>query len=280
LPSASIIVPTRDRPDYLDVALLSIAPQAKAAGAEVIVVDDGASAATRAVAEQHGARYIAQPSAEGPNAARNTGIGAAQADVIVLVDDDVEAPPGWLGELLAAVGEGHEVVGGPIRARLEGSHLRQCGREGPPITALDLGPDDRDADLVWSANMAIHRRALERIGPFDASYGIYGDEEEWQRRFKEAGGRVRYAAAAGLIHRRGGRDARIGALSRAAYKRGRNSRRFSERQGRAPELRTEARALAGCVWHIARRRCGNGIVMTAHSAGRLREAVARGKGSG
>jgi GT2 family glycosyltransferase len=200
--------------------------------------------------------------------------------VIVLVDDDVEAPAGWLEALLAGAREGHEVVGGPIRARLEGSRLRECGREGPPITALDLGPTDRDADFVWSANMAIHRRALERAGPFDPSYGIYGDEEEWQRRHKEAGGHVRYVAAAGLFHRRAGRDALIGALSRAAYTRGRHSRRFSERQGRAPLLRSEARALAGCVWHIARRRCGNGIIMTAHSAGRLRQALAGRKASG
>ena len=29
--------------------------------------------------------------------------------------------------------------------------------------------------------MAIRRRALERVGPFDAGLEIYGDEEEWQR---------------------------------------------------------------------------------------------------
>jgi glycosyltransferase involved in cell wall biosynthesis len=279
VPSASIIVPTRDRPDYLAVALASIVPQARAADAEVIVVDDGGSAGTRAVAERHGARYLEHRAPQGPNAARNTGIAAARADVIVLVDDDVEAPDGWLRALLDGADEGYEVVGGPIRARLEGSRLRECGREGPPITTLDLGPDDRDAELVWSANMAIHRRALERAGPFDASYGIYGDEEEWQRRHKATGGRVRYVAAAGLFHRRAGRDARIGALSRAAYRRGRHSRRFSERQRTAPRLRTEARTLAGCVWHIARRGCGNGIIMTAHSAGRLREALTSGRRS-
>jgi glycosyltransferase involved in cell wall biosynthesis len=278
VPSASIIVPTRDRPGYLDVALGSIMPQARVESAELIVVDDGAGDGTRTVAERHGARYLAHGAPQGPNAARNTGIAAAEADLIVLVDDDVEAPAGWLSAMLRGAAEGHEVLGGPIRAQLEGSRLRECGREGPPITTLDLGAEDRDAELVWSANMAIHRRALERVGPFDASYGIYGDEEEWQRRHKAAGGRVRYIAGAGLFHRRSGRDARVAALSRAAYRRGRHARRFSERQGKAPLFRAEARALAGCVWHIARRRCGNGIILTAHSAGRVREALVSRRG--
>ena len=57
-PSASIIVPTRRRPGYLAVALASVAPQAAAHGAEVIVVeDDPEQPATRALAEAHGAPW-------------------------------------------------------------------------------------------------------------------------------------------------------------------------------------------------------------------------------
>ena len=56
--SASIAIPTRARPDYLEVALSSIVPQAAAAGAEVLVIDDaGPSPAMRALVERLGARY-------------------------------------------------------------------------------------------------------------------------------------------------------------------------------------------------------------------------------
>ena len=77
----------------------------------------------------------------------------------MLIDDDVAAPPGWLEALLAGVAADpdREVFGGPIRARLEGGGPRACGREPAPITTLDLGPADRDVELVWSANMAIRR---------------------------------------------------------------------------------------------------------------------------
>ncbi len=276
---ATIVIPTRSRPDYLDTTLESIAPQAQTAGAEVIVVDDGANAATRAVVERHGARYLPHPTPLGPNAARNSGISASDAPLVVLVDDDVQVPTGWLATLLdaAAAHPDVDVFGGPITPRLERSDSRRwhdCGREPLPITSLDLGRADRDAPFVWSANMAIRRAALERVGPFDASYEIYGDEEEWQRRHRAAGGRIRYIAAAGLAHRRAGADARLGALCAAAYRRGRNSRRFARRKGDAPPLRGELRTLVGCVWHMARWRCANGVVMTAAAAGRLLEALA------
>src|SRR5436190_8396650 len=169
-PSASIVVPTRDRPGYLDVALASIVPQAAAAGAEVIVVDDGSRDAARVaeIATRRGARCERLREPRGLNAARNAGVAAAGADLVVLVDDDVEAPPGWLDALLAgaAAAPEHEVLGGPIRPRLEGAELRLCGREDPPITALELGAQDRDADMVWGANMAIRRPAFRRLGPF------------------------------------------------------------------------------------------------------------------
>jgi len=141
------------------------------------------------------------------------------------------------------------------------------------VTTLDLGPDDRDADFVWGANLALRRAALERIGGFDETLDLYGDEEDLQRRLRGAGGRVRYVAAAGVDHRRAGRDARIAGLARAAYHRGRNSRRYDGRKGTAPSIPGELRTLAGCAAHTVRFRCGNGIVLSAHTAGRLREAL-------
>jgi glycosyltransferase involved in cell wall biosynthesis len=277
IPVASIVVPTRARPDYLEIALASLSPQTISLGAEIVVVDDGAVPANRASARRHGARYIPHERPRGPNAARNTGIEASDADLVVFVDDDVEAPNGWLDNLLAGAElyADHDVLGGPIWARLEGSHLRMCGREGPPITALDLGPRDIDAPLVWSANMLVRRAAFARVGLFDPTLDIYGDEEEWQRRYKAAGGLIKYVAAAGLHHRRAGRDAHLPALARAAWKRGRHSRRFDERKGTAPPVGAEVRTLAGCLWHIPRRLCGNGVVLSVAAAGRLTEALGR-----
>ncbi|MDX6720471.1 MAG: hypothetical protein QOJ63_2725, partial [Solirubrobacteraceae bacterium] len=280
-PTASIIVPTRERAGYLDVALASIAPQAAAAGAELVVVDDGPEAATRVVASRHGARYVAHASSRGLNAARNTGIDAALGALLVFVDDDVAVRPGWLAALLEADAGAEPDVGvltGPIHARFEDHPLRSCGREGPPITSQELGPCDRDVAHAWGANMTVRRSWLVRAGRFDESRELYGDEQEWQARLLAAGARIRYVAAAALDHRRAGDDARLRSLAAAAYRRGRASRRFDVFKGGAPPIARELRVLAGCAAHVVRFRCPNGIVLAAHSLGRLRVALAGGEG--
>jgi GT2 family glycosyltransferase len=280
---AAVVIPTQRRAPYLEAALGSIVPQARAAGAEVVVVDDGPDEATRAVAERHGARYLRHDAPRGLNAARNTALQATDAPLVCFVDDDVEVRSGWLDALLgaaAACPDEVAVLTGPVHPRFEDHRLRTCGREGPPITFLDLGPADRDCEHAWGANMAVRRSAIERAGTFDEARELYGDEQEWQARVKAAGGRIRYVAAAALDHRRAGDDARLRSLCRAAYRRGLASRRFDVFRGTAPSLARELRVLAGCVLHGPRRACMNGPVLTAHSLGRVRAALGAPAGAG
>src|SRR6266542_2872515 len=170
MPRASIVVPTRGRPASLSRALAAIAPQAEAADAEVIVVEDGGSAA-RAVAEHHGARWVGLDAPRGPNAARNAGIAASSAPLILLGEDDVEPGDRWLAALLeaAAAHPDVDVFGGPIRGRIDGRAWRTCGDESPPISSFDRGAADDDVDLVFAGNMLIRREALDRVGPFAES---------------------------------------------------------------------------------------------------------------
>jgi GT2 family glycosyltransferase len=280
---AAVAIPTQRRASYLEVALASVMAQARDAGVEVLVVDDGPDDATRAVAERHGARYLRHDAPRGLNAARNTALAATDADLVCFVDDDVSVRAGWLSALVEAARacpDDVAVLTGPIHARFEDHRFRMCGREGPPITFLDLGAADRDCDHAWGANMAVRRSAVARAGPFDEARELYGDEQEWQARVKAGGGRIRYIAAAALDHRRAGDDARLRGLSRAAYRRGQASRRFDEFKGTPPSLASELRVLAGCVVHGPRRACMNGPVLTAHSVGRLRAALSATRAGG
>ena len=141
------------------------------------------------------------------------------------------------------------------------------------MTALDLGPEDRPAEFVWGANLAIRREAFERIGRFDEALGGAGDEEDWQRRLRAAGGSVGYVAAAGVDHRRSGRDAHLRQLARASYFRGRAARRYGVFRGHAPSLPpSSARCSAACGTSSAAA-AGSGVTMAAHSYGRLAEAL-------
>jgi GT2 family glycosyltransferase len=276
VPPASIVIPTRGRPTYLEVALASIAPQAIAVGAELIVVDDsGPSEDRRALAERFGARYEAHPRPLGLNVARNTGVERSSGELVVFVDDDVDVCEGWLEALVRRAAEHPDVdvLAGAIVPRLEGRPARGCGREGPPITSLQLGPEDCFTSYAWGSNMAIRRAALERVGPFDVSLEQGGDEQEWQDRLRADGGQVLYVADATLHHRRTPEDSRLLRLCRASFARGRGARRFDTWRGQAPPLERELLTLARCLGHVLLRRCPRGLVMVAHSAGRVREAV-------
>ena len=119
------------------------------------------------------------------------------------------------------------------------------------------------------------RRAIERIGPFDEALGGAGDEEDWQRRLRAAGGRVGYVAAAGVDHRRAGRDAQLRSLARAAVLP--RPRRAPLR--RLPRPRARARAPSCGRWPAA---SGTSCAAAAASAidadarsrsGRLAEAL-------
>lgn len=274
-PVVSVVVPTRNRAAYLEVALESLAAQDLEEPWEVIVVDDASGDSTSAVAARAGVAYLREAAPRGANAARNRGAQAARSDLVALIDDDVRAPAEWLRALVDGARRypSGDAFGGPIRASFEGPTPGGCGRERPPITTLDLGAHDSDALLVWSANMLVRRRALDLAGPFAEELPTGGDEEEWLHRLHAAGGRVVYLADAALDHRRAGADARLASLMRSAYGRGRNLRAYDRRRGLAPSLVGELRVLAGCGWHTVRRRCPQGFVMGAHSAGRTLQAL-------
>jgi glycosyltransferase involved in cell wall biosynthesis len=96
VPTFSIIVPTRNRPDTLGRALESITAQTFG-DYEVLVVDDGsveeAAAAIRALVEACGSRFEVVRRApgsarHGPNAARNAGIRRARGTWVGFLDDD------------------------------------------------------------------------------------------------------------------------------------------------------------------------------------------------
>jgi len=275
-PAVTVVVPTRGRAAYLEVTLESLRRQRTRTPHELLVVDDGATDATPHVADQDGVRLIRHGERRSLNAARNTGLREAAAPLVAFVDDDVLVPPGWLDALVEGA-ERHpdaEAFGGPIRARFEGHVPHGCGREDPPITTLDLGSQDVEAEMVWGANFAVRRSAVDRVGEFDESLDrAHGDEEDWLLRLRAAGGRIIYLAEAGLEHRRSAGDSGLGSLARAAYHRGRGARSSDLRRGQAPALGHELRVLAGCGWHTVRRACPQGVILGAHSAGRVMEAL-------
>lgn len=104
-PTISVIIPTFNRNASLRRTLDSLGRQAYPMGRlEVLVVDDGSSDDTPAVAGQpfpYALRYVRQDH-QGATAARNRGAALSQANLLVFIDDDVTISPQTLGGLAEA----------------------------------------------------------------------------------------------------------------------------------------------------------------------------------
>jgi glycosyltransferase involved in cell wall biosynthesis len=260
-PELSVVVCCHNGADALPTALTSLGRQtAEPDRYEVVVVDDGSSDATAAVAAEMGARVVRLEVNAGLAAARNAGVSAARGEIVAFTDDDCETETTWVAALLrrftdpAVEAVGGKAVPGPgvdfatrfLRARNPLRPLSQdllvsrrlSYRLFVYLRATLLGPPALTAgDRLYSvvgANMAFRRSLIFRLGGFDEAFRFGGEEEDLCRRAHDlpGGTRIVYEPAAGVIHHfaPGLRDT----LRRArAYGRG-NAREMLKRQEMRP----------------------------------------------
>ena len=85
---------------------------------EIIVVNDGSTDSTKAVAEQAGVTVVTHSYSKGNGAAIKTGARTATGDIIVFMDADGQHDPQDIPRLLEKVGQGYDLV---VGARQKGS---------------------------------------------------------------------------------------------------------------------------------------------------------------
>jgi glycosyltransferase involved in cell wall biosynthesis len=167
-PTLSVIIPTYNRKDLLRETLDSLAEQTYPSDHfEVIVVDDGSTdgtAAIAAVAFPFILRYFWQRN-QGDAAARNLGARQSQADILVFLDDDILVEAGYLTHLIQAydMGQNNIVIGTCNLWLAETTPFSKSLYVSPaldhvqPITEVSF----RD---VYSNNMSLRREAYFKIG--------------------------------------------------------------------------------------------------------------------
>jgi GT2 family glycosyltransferase len=96
-----VLIPAYNAAEFLERCLRSVWAQTPRLPAEVIVVDDGSSDETAAIAESLGAKVVRHKTNRGLPAARNSGLAATALDWVALLDADDEWLPNHLAELWA-----------------------------------------------------------------------------------------------------------------------------------------------------------------------------------
>ena len=160
----SIVVPARN--ESLNIGALldelnAVLRMAALPFCEVIVVDDGSTDTTPAIARQRGARVVRHAESLGNGAAVKRGIREAKGDWILLLDGDGQHPPHALPAMLA-LAERHDMVvgsrggkGGSVHRNFaNGVYNRLAsyvsGRKVPDLTSgFRLLRADVAKDLVW-----------------------------------------------------------------------------------------------------------------------------------
>lgn len=176
----AVVVNVYNQAHFLGDALNSVLRQMHPAD-EVIVVDDGSNDRPEAVVERYDQVRLIRQSNQGLAAARNTGLKAASAELIVFLDADDRLLPSALEAGLAALQARPECAfafGGHRRVDIDGQPI---GNDMRPPASLDYH------DLLYGNHIGMHatvtyfRERLLECGGFDSSLARAEDYDVYLR---------------------------------------------------------------------------------------------------
>jgi glycosyltransferase involved in cell wall biosynthesis len=186
-PVASFVIPVHNNGAYLDAALRSARAQT-VHDLEIIVVDDGSTDGSLAIAQRHAAedprvRVVAQVHL-GLSEARNHGLRLARAKWVALQDADDISLPARVERQLAFLREHPDVAA-------LGTYGWRIGVDGRRLSVQDIGPRDRAhlaqicarGEAIWlnTSSTMLSRDLVLQLGGFRSMYGVAEDVELWTR---------------------------------------------------------------------------------------------------
>jgi GT2 family glycosyltransferase len=169
---------TEARWDDLCEAVASVQQQTSPPSEIIVVVDHNPALLKRAQAQWPALIVVENHEARGLSGARNSGIAAAQGDIIVFLDDDAVAEPNWLAQITEGYRDPKVMgVGGAIEPLWLGGRPRWfpaefqwvvgCTYRGMPETPAPI------RNLI-GCNMSLRRAVFEAVGGFRVGIGRVG----------------------------------------------------------------------------------------------------------
>ena len=200
-PRVSVVVPVRnaaaDVPRLLDALAALEWPDDRL---ERIVVDNGSTDGTADAVARPGITVLLE-SKPGSYAARNRGIAAATGDWIAFTDADCAPRPDWLRRLLAdpVPQDTGALAGEVIAGESETPVQRFIERRG--FMKHEITLPHKALPCFSTANVAVRRELLTRLGGFREESRFFGDMELSWRMQLDAGAAILFRPDAVVLHR-------------------------------------------------------------------------------
>jgi GT2 family glycosyltransferase/glycosyltransferase involved in cell wall biosynthesis len=198
LDSATIVVPCLGWPQTLGQCIDSLRTQVVDIPFEIILVINGP-----ADSDDHpswpGVTVVHEPK-RGPAAARNAGARLAKGDALAFVDADCRAEPGWLASSISTLRatRGTTILAGAI-SRFGAD--RNWVSLYDSATYLQQKAYVRGPRAFVTANLVVHRKVFECVGPFDERFQEAAFEDwDWAMRARRLDIPVRYDEGSVVLH--------------------------------------------------------------------------------
>lgn len=209
-PRVSVVINTLNRGWILERAIQSLRYQ-DYPDFELIVVNGPSTDNTDVILTGLGDTVKVKRIAEANlSKSRNAGIAAAEGEIVLFLDDDAFAEPGWISNIVAAYADPR--VGGvgtrvwdhygfseQLNPRLIDEHYNPIFEARLPAWAFHY-PDSRTIPHILGASSSFRRDVLLQIGGFDEEIEYFLDESEVCRRFAELGYLIRFLETGASVH--------------------------------------------------------------------------------
>lgn len=168
-PSISIIIPARNAEGHLGRCLKAVFAS-NISAKDVIVVDDGSSDDTAAIAKEYPCTLIRNEKNKGTSYSRNAGADKAQGDILVFVDSDILIRSDTLSLITSRFEKNPDLFG--INGLLDTRH--RCDSPVSQFVNLSIHyqhqhfPDYTNA--AFTSIFAIRRKVFIEIGGFSEEY--------------------------------------------------------------------------------------------------------------
>ena len=213
-PLASVVIPNWNGLAHLPTCLEALQAQTYP-HPEVIVVDNGSSDGSQdyIIREHPQVRLLALARNLGLTGGNNLGFRAASGEILISLNNDTEAEPGFVESLVAALRDHPEAGVAAAKMRLfdRRDTLHSAGDgygvDGIPfnrgVWQRDEGQFDRPGWIFGGCGGAVaYRRAmLDQVGLFDESFFMYCEDVDLNWRSQLAGWKCWYAPEAVVYHK-------------------------------------------------------------------------------